>query len=68
MARADVIRHQLLLPGTLGDRLEALAHGPSTSKSGIRAEAVGTLIGRRADAFRKQFALARFTLVPEDGR
>ena len=49
MARADLVRHQLFLPRTLSERLDALARGPGASKSKILAEALATFLDRKGD-------------------
>jgi len=47
MARADLVRHQLFLPRSLSERLEALARAPGASKSRILAQALADWLGRK---------------------
>ncbi len=49
MVRPDLVRHQLFLPRSLSERLEALARGPGASKSKILAEAVAAFLDRKGD-------------------
>ena len=57
MARADLVRHQLFLPRTLSERLDALARGPGASRSKILAEALAALLDRKgADEIELRFA------------
>ena len=52
------VRHQLFLPKSLSDRLEALAAKPGASKSAIRADAVTAWLNRRgASELEDRFAL-----------
>ena len=56
MARSDLVRHQLFLPQSLSERLEALARGPGASKSRILAEALAAFLDRKgADALEHKF-------------
>ena len=57
MARADLVRHQLFLPRTLSERLDALARGPGASRSKILAEALAAFLDRKgADEIELRFA------------
>ena len=52
------VRHQLFLPRSLSDRLEALAAKPGASKSAILADAVTAWLNRRgASELEDRFAL-----------
>ena len=44
---SDLVRHQLFLPRTLSDRLEALAAKPGVTKSSLLAAAVAAFLDRR---------------------
>ena len=56
MARSDLVRHQLFLPQSLSERLEALARGPGASKSRILAEALAAFLDRKgADTLEHKF-------------
>ena len=57
MARSDQVRHQLVLPKEVSERLEALARAPGASKSRILAEALTAWLDRKgADEMELRFA------------
>ena len=57
MPRADLVRHQLFLPRSVSERLDALAAGPGASKSRILAQAVTAWLERKnADELDHRFA------------
>jgi hypothetical protein len=49
MAHSDLVRHQLFLPRSMSERLEALARGPGASKSRILADALAAFLDRKGD-------------------
>jgi hypothetical protein len=56
MARSDLVRHQLFLPRSLSEQLEALARGPGASRSRILAEALAAFLSRKgADELELRF-------------
>ena len=69
MARSDLVRHQLFLPRTLSERLEAAARGPGASKSRMLAEAVAAWLDRKgADELDLRFAKRLDRLSNQLGR
>lgn len=65
----DKVRHQLFLPRTLSDRLEALAAKPGATKSAILEDAVTAWLNRRgASELEERFALRLDRLTRAIGR
>ena len=65
----EKVRHQLLLPKPLSDRLEALAAKPGASKSAILVDAVTAWLNRRgASELEERFAFRLDRLTQAIGR
>ncbi|AMK19559.1 MULTISPECIES: hypothetical protein [Sphingobium] len=65
----EKVRHQLFLPKTLSDRLEALAAKPGASKSAILVDAVTAWLNRRGTSeLEDRFAIRLDRLTQAIGR
>lgn len=63
------VRHQLFLPKSVSDRLEALAARPGASKSAILADAVTAWLNRRgASELEERFAIRLDRMTQAIGR
>ncbi|MBO9601874.1 MAG: CopG family transcriptional regulator [Novosphingobium sp.] len=65
----EKVRHQLFLPRSLSDRLEALGARPGASKSAILADAVAAWLNRRgASELEERFSIRLDRLTQAIGR